>query len=228
MRQARARDPEAQYNLGFRYAVGDGVLKDADEAARWFRLAAGQVHASAQCRLGVMYRNGEGVLRDVVLAHMWFNIAGANGNEAAGEARDMLERDMTRAQIRRATELARSCMASNYRNCEVEPVGSVFSKEIGDRIYQLGGDVSEPVVIRQVQPEYSEEAREARYEGVVRLDAIIHKDGSVQVLGVLQSLGFGLDEKAIDAIEQWQFRPGMLNGEPVAVSMNIEVTFNLR
>ena len=98
----------------------------------------------------------------------------------------------------------------------------------GGGVYQVGGGVSEPVVIWQVQPEYSEEARKARYEGVVRLDAIIHKDGSIQILRVLRSLGFGLDEKAIEALEQWKFRPGMRGGEPVAVSMNIEVTFNLR
>ena len=64
------------------------------------------------------FHNGEGVLKDSVLAHMWFNIAGANGNEAAREGRDNLERDMTRDEITRATELARACMASDYQNCE--------------------------------------------------------------------------------------------------------------
>ena len=58
-----------------------------------------------------------GVLKDSVLAHMWWNIAGANGNEFAREVRDNLERDMTRAEISRATELARECMASDYQDC---------------------------------------------------------------------------------------------------------------
>ena len=65
-----------------------------------------------------MYANGHGVLKDSVLAHMWSNIAGANGNEAARKQRDNLEDDMTRAEISRATELARTCMASDYQDCE--------------------------------------------------------------------------------------------------------------
>ena len=64
-----------------------------------------------------MYAGGWGVLKDDVLAHMWLNIAGANGHEAARERRDNLERDMTRAEISRATELARECMLSVYQDC---------------------------------------------------------------------------------------------------------------
>ena len=81
-----------------------------------FRLASEQGDADAQLNLGVMY--ADGVLQDPVLAHMWFNIAGANGNEAAREGRDNLERDMTRDEISHATELARACMTSNYQTCE--------------------------------------------------------------------------------------------------------------
>ena len=71
-----------------------------------------------QDSLGNAYRDGRGVLKDAVLAHMWWNIASANGYEFAGNQRDNLERDMTRDEIRHATELARTCMASNYQNCE--------------------------------------------------------------------------------------------------------------
>ena len=85
---------------------------------RWYRLAAEQGLANAQFNLGVTYANGQGVLKDSVLAHMWLNIAGASGNEAAREPRDNLEDDMTRAEISRATELARACMASDYQACE--------------------------------------------------------------------------------------------------------------
>ena len=117
----------AQYNLGVMYDEGRGVREDAAEAARWFRLAAEQGDATAQYNLGVMYREGRGALKDFVLAHMWYNIAAANGNEMAREARDNLERgsgffrseqDLTRDEIRRATELARTCMASDYQDCQ--------------------------------------------------------------------------------------------------------------
>ena len=115
---AEQGDAAAQFNLGLMYNNGRGVLKDEAEAVRWYRLAAEQGNTKAQNNLGNMYGKGEGVLKDSVLAHMWSNIAGANGNEAARKLRDNLERDMTRAEISRATELARACMTSDYQFCE--------------------------------------------------------------------------------------------------------------
>ena len=115
---AEQGDAEAQFNLGVMYANGDGVPKDEAEAVRWYRLAADQGLAGAQGDLGIMYANGRGVLKDSVLAHMWFNIAGANGNASARKLRDSLERDMTHAEVSRATELARVCMTSDYQDCE--------------------------------------------------------------------------------------------------------------
>ena len=100
------------------YATDEGVLKDDAEAVRWFRLAADQGDARAQFGLGVSYADGKGVLKDSVLAHMWLNVAGANGNASARKFRDSLERDMTRAEVSRATELARACMTSDYQDCE--------------------------------------------------------------------------------------------------------------
>ena len=100
------------------YANGKGVPEDDAEAVRWYRMAAEQSNASAQYNLGVMYYTGRGVLKDATLAHMWLNIAGANGSEIAREWRDTIEDDMTATQIARATELARTCMDSDYENCE--------------------------------------------------------------------------------------------------------------
>ena len=133
----------AQHVLAAMYADGRGVSKDEAEAVRWYRLAADQGYAKAQYTLGVMYADGLGVpkdeaeavrwyrlaadqglagaqgdLKDSVLAHMWFNIAGANGNASAREYRDILERDMTRDEISRAIELARTCMTSDYKDCK--------------------------------------------------------------------------------------------------------------
>ncbi len=107
-----------QYKLGRMYANGDGVLQDEAEAVRLYRLAAKKGHARAQYDLGLSYANGAGVLKDPLLAHMWLNIAGANGNEDAREQRDILEQEMSRAEISRATELARACMDTDYQECE--------------------------------------------------------------------------------------------------------------
>ena len=99
-------------------------MNDADKTALLdslpipSRSALSRVAPLGECLLGVSCAFGEGVLKDAVLAHMWSNIAGANGNEAARELRDNLERDMTRAEISRATELARTCMTSDYKDCE--------------------------------------------------------------------------------------------------------------
>ena len=90
----------------------------AQDTPDLFRQAAEQGTAGAQYNLGLMYAIGRGVLKDATLAHMWLNIAGANGSEIAREERDTIEDDMTATQIARATELARTCMDSDYENCE--------------------------------------------------------------------------------------------------------------
>ena len=94
--------------------------------------------------------------------------------------------------------------------------------------FRVGGGVTPPTVVSRVEPQYSEEARKARYQGTVVLEAIVKRDGTVDILRVVRSLGFGLDENAIQALKQWRFKPGMRNGIPVDVALNIEVNFNLR
>ena len=74
----------------------------------------------------------------------------------------------------------------------------------------------------------AQEARKAKYQGVVVLSAIVRKDGTIEILKVVRGLGLGLDENAIQALKQWKFRPGMKNGVPVDVALNIEVNFSLR
>ena len=91
---------------------------DYATAVQGFLVHAEQGDAAAQFNLGVMYAAGVGVLKDSVLAHMWSNTAGVNGNASARKLRDSLERDMTRAEVSRATELARVCMTSDYQDCE--------------------------------------------------------------------------------------------------------------
>ncbi|MBM3791480.1 MAG: TonB family protein [Acidobacteria bacterium] len=98
----------------------------------------------------------------------------------------------------------------------------------GDGVYSVGGGVSAPIPVTQPLPHYTEEARKARVEGIVLLQAIIRKDGSVDSFKVIRGLGYGLDESAINTIAtKWRFRPGTMNGRPVDVQANIEVTFRL-
>jgi protein TonB len=94
--------------------------------------------------------------------------------------------------------------------------------------YVVGNGVRPPTAIYQPLPAYTEDARKARAEGVVLIQAVIRKDGTVDSFKVLRGLGYGLDESAINTIAtKWRFRPGTLNGTPVDVLANIEVSFRL-
>jgi TonB family protein len=98
---------------------------------------------------------------------------------------------------------------------------------VGPGIYHVGGGVSAPRAIYTPEPEFSEEARKAKYQGVVVLTIIVGTDGRVHNPRVLRSLGMGLDEKAVEGVKTWKFDPSKKDGRPVAVEMNIEVAFNL-
>lgn len=97
----------------------------------------------------------------------------------------------------------------------------------GGGVYRIGGGVSQPSILRKVEPEYSEEARKAKWQGTVKLSVVIDETGHARDIKVEKSLGLGLDQKAIEAVEKWLFKPGMKDGKPVAVYATIEVTFHL-
>src|SRR5581483_6261814 len=94
-------------------------------------------------------------------------------------------------------------------------------------LYKVGGGVSAPRPIFSPDPEYSEEARHAKYQGTVILYVIVGPDGKPHDVRVMRSLGMGLDEKAIDTVKTWRFDPARKNGQPVAVQISVEVTFRL-
>jgi protein TonB len=89
------------------------------------------------------------------------------------------------------------------------------------------GAITGPVLLYKVEPEFSEEARKAKHQGVVILYAEVGTNGALENIRVIQGLGLGLDEKAIAAVKQWRFRPAYRNGQPVATAANIEVNFHL-
>jgi len=92
---------------------------------------------------------------------------------------------------------------------------------------RVGGDVKAPVVTKRVDPEYADMARKARVDGVVIVEAVITKNGDVEEVKVLKGLPFGLSERAVEAVKQWKFKPGTLNGDPVDVIFNLTVNFKL-
>jgi protein TonB len=104
-------------------------------------------------------------------------------------------------------------------------VGPGYGGGIGGGIYRVGGGVSAPRAIYDPDPEYSEEARQAKYQGTVVLWVIVGADGRPHDMRVERSLGMGLDEKAIAAVKTWKFEPARKDGHPVAVQINVEVNF---
>ena len=98
---------------------------------------------------------------------------------------------------------------------------------VGPGIFHVGDGVSAPRAIYTPEPEFSEEARKAKYQGVVVVTIIVGTDGHVHSPRVVRSLGMGLDEKAIEGVKTWKFDPSKKDGRAVAVEMNVEVAFNL-
>ena len=84
-----------------------------------------------------------------------------------------------------------------------------------------------PQVIYNPEPSFSEEARKSKTQGTVMLLLVVGKDGRTYNIRVGQSLGMGLDEKAIEAVSRWRFKPATLNGQPVATQIAVEVDFHL-
>jgi TonB family protein len=97
----------------------------------------------------------------------------------------------------------------------------------GSPLYRAGGGIRVPVVIKHVDPEFSDEARRAKYQGICLISLIVDTEGKPRNIRVSRKLGMGLDEKAIEAVSQFRFKPAMMDGVPVPVSITIEVNFRL-
>lgn len=148
-----------------------------------------------------------------------------NSSEAA-TAMNLLGRFLTK-QNRPAEAQPFDQQASSIVH-DLEKTGRARNAQLESaKVYAVNADITRPELLRKVEPQYTEEARAARFEGVVVLSVVIEPDGTADKIQVMKSLGLGLDEKAIEAVQQWRFKPGTKDGAPVAVSANIEVNFRL-
>ena len=96
------------------------------------------------------------------------------------------------------------------------------------RVYKPGEGVTAPVLVKEVKPRYTSDAKDAKIQGVVTLECVVNADGSISDVEVTKSLEAGLDEEAIKAVKQWRFEPGKKDGKPVPVRITLEMTFTLR
>jgi TonB family protein len=106
-------------------------------------------------------------------------------------------------------------------------VGSGNGGGIGGGVFKVGGGISAPLAVSTPEPQYTEEARLAKTQGKCILWLIVDETGHPRNIRVVRGLGFGLDAKAVEAVQQWRFQPAMKDGKPVDVQISVEVGFHL-
>lgn len=121
----------------------------------------------------------------------------------------------------------------NIPDDQIFRISSRASRRPGDNAQEAAADRDQVGVILPPkptytpEPEFSEQARHAKYQGTVVLSIVIDKAGKISRIRLERALGMGLDENAMEGVKRWRFNPATRNGEPVAVAMSIEVSFNL-
>ena len=111
---------------------------------------------------------------------------------------------------------------------ENTPHGMMVPPETNQaEVRHVGGDVMPPVVIYQVEPEFSETARTAKFTGIVLVGLVVDQHGMPTNIHVVDGLGMGLDEKAVEAVRRYRFKPATEDGVAVSVDLNVEVNFQI-
>jgi TonB family protein len=108
-----------------------------------------------------------------------------------------------------------------------DPADASSSKATSSALYHVGHGVSPPRAIHQVDPEFSDPARKAKFQGRVVLGLVVEASGNATNIHIVSPLGGGLDEKAVHAVETWKFKPAEKDGQPVRVEIAVEVEFRL-
>ncbi|MEO6922742.1 MAG: energy transducer TonB [Bryocella sp.] len=106
-------------------------------------------------------------------------------------------------------------------------IGPGSGGNTGGGVYHVGGGVSEPKLLKEVEPEFSEEARKAKFSGNVEVYLFIDPNGNPTHVRCARDIGMGLCGKAVDAVRQYKFKPAMKDGKPVTVDMYIDVNFQI-
>ena len=106
-------------------------------------------------------------------------------------------------------------------------IGPGSGGNTGGGVYHIGGGVRPPSILSQVDPEFSEEARKAKFSGNVVVDLIVDEQGNPSHVRVARGVGMGLDEKAVEAVRQYKFKPATKDGKPVKVELSIDVNFQI-
>jgi TonB family protein len=221
----------AQNNLGVMYENGRGVRQDIIEALKWYRLAAEQGYAGAQNNLALIYAIGRVVRRDPVRAYMWFSLAASSLSGELGEtvttSRDVFASAMTGQQITQATEMARRCQESHYKQCDTGDDAAAINASAPD-------ETSTPAVARTSHAvtieDYPKESVRRHESGEVTVTYVISETGSVATCAVVISSGnTRLDQAACFLVKRrWKYKPATQDGKPTTIQYISKVVFPAR
>jgi TonB family protein len=118
-------------------------------------------------------------------------------------------------------------VAASGQTSSAAPANDSQTTPTGDKQFRVGHGVSPPRPIMHMDPQFSDRARKARFQGTVTLGLIVTQEGLPIKIHILHPLGYGLDAQAVEAVEQWRFEPAQRDGQPVAVEIAVEVDFHL-
>jgi TonB family protein len=102
-----------------------------------------------------------------------------------------------------------------------------FTESDGTQVFKVGGGIVPPQVLSAPDPPYSEVARQAKVQGTTLLQVVLNDRGEPTTIRIARPIGAGLDDRAVEAVKAWRFKPATRNGNPVAVQIDVEVNFRL-
>jgi TonB family protein len=158
------------------------------------------------------------------------NIASGNDEAALTALRTLLDRYPKSQYKGQAQSMYDGALARVNRaaiKVAMDQASQKYSADTGIPVRKIGGGVSAPTVIYQVSPEYSAEAKAAKFNGIVLVNLIVDEKGMPQNVHVVRGVGNGLDEKAVESVKKYRFRPAREAGKPVPVMLNVEVNFQI-
>jgi TonB family protein len=185
---------------------------------------AGPLTGKAMTWMGQIREKQEGGAADAEALY-----TGALSQEDANSADGALTMELygrfLRGQGRTMEAEVIEARAANVRKTLIDAATS--KRAANGQVYRVGNGTTPPSLLKKLEPEYTEEARVEKIAGTVLLTVVIETDGTASSFQILKGVGFGLDEKAVEAISQWKFKPGTRDGAPVPVQAQIEVNFRL-
>jgi TonB family protein len=128
-------------------------------------------------------------------------------------------------QVRKLPDKTQNLLQQASARIAMMQSSEQYYQDTGIRLAQIGKGVTSPVVIHQVDPEFSAEAKKQGFNGTVLVNFILDERGLPQNVRVLRGVGMGLDEKAVAAVKQYKFKPAMEDGKPVPMMLNVEINF---